>query len=144
MMNQGLSSAGYLAAGQGVEVTGMPTQFVQGSFENTGSVTDMAIDGEGFFIVKDTSGIPLYTRAGSFHIDKKGNLVDGKGYKVQGYSIEDDVLSTVPGDILLQKAKDATATTEVSFGANLNENTAEHGEFNVSQSVYDSKEEFIL
>ena len=139
MMNQGLSSAGYLAAGQGVEVTGMPTQFVQGSFENTGSVTDMAIDGEGFFIVKDTTGIPLYTRAGSFHIDNQGNLVDGKGYKVQGYSLEDGILSTVPGDISLMKAKDATATTEVSFAANLNENTSENGEFNVSQSVYDSK-----
>jgi flagellar hook protein FlgE len=139
MMNQGLSSAGSLAAGQGVEVTDMPTQFVQGSFENTGSATDMAIDGEGFFMVEDTSGVPLYTRAGAFHIDKKGNLVDGKGYKVQGYSIEDDVLSTVPGDIFLQKAKNATATTKVSFGANLNENTAALGEFNVSQNVYDSK-----
>ena len=105
MMNQGLSSAGSLAAGQGVEVTDMPTQFVQGSFENTGSATDMAIDGEGFFIVKDPSGVPLYTRAGAFHIDKKGNLVDGKGYKVQGYSIEDDVLSTVPGDIFIAEGQ---------------------------------------
>lgn len=139
MMNQGLSSAGSLAAGQGVEVTGMPTQFIQGSFENTGSVTDLAIDGEGFFIVKDPTGIPLYTRAGSFHIDSKGNLVDGKGYKVQGYSIEDDILSTVPADIFLLKAKDATTTTKVSFGANLNENTVAAGEFNVSQNVYDSK-----
>jgi flagellar hook protein FlgE len=139
MMNQGLSSAGYLAAGQGVEVTGMPTQFVQGSFENTGSVTDMAIDGEGFFIVKDSTGIPLYTRAGSFHIDNQGNLVDGKGYKVQGYSVVSGALSTVPGDIVLLKSKNATATTKVSFGANLNENTDENGEFNVSQSVYDSK-----
>ena len=139
MMNQGLSSAGSLAAGQGVEVTDMPTQFVQGSFENTGSATDMAIDGEGFFIVKDRSGVPLYTRAGAFHIDNEGNLVDGKGYKVQGYSIEDDVLSTVPADIFLEKSKAATATTKISFGANLNDNTALDGEFNVSQSVYDSK-----
>ncbi len=139
LMNQGLSSAGVLAAGQGVEVTDMPTQFVQGSFENTGSATDMAIDGEGFFIVKDTSGVPLYTRAGSFHIDSKGKLVDGKGFKVQGYTITDDVLATVPSDIFLIKAKDATETTKVSFGANLNENTVEDGEFNVSQNVYDSK-----
>ena len=139
MMNQGLSSAGSLAAGQGVAVTSMPTQFAQGSFENTSSATDMAIDGEGFFMLKDTSGTILYSRAGAFHIDKEGNLVDGKGFKVQGYSIEDDILSTVPGNIFLQKAKDATATTEVSFGANLNENTPVDGEFNVSQSVYDSK-----
>jgi flagellar hook protein FlgE len=140
MMNQGLSSAGSLAAGQGVEVTDMPTQFTQGSFENTGNATDMAIDGEGFFIVKDRSGVPLYTRAGAFHIDSKGNLVDGKGYKVQGYLIDaDDVLSTVPADIFLQRSKEATATTKVSFSANLNDKTALAGEFNVSQSVYDSK-----
>ena len=99
----------------------------------------MAIDGEGFFIVKDRSDIPLYTRSGAFHIDKEGNLVDNKGYKVQGYSIENDVLSTVPSDIFMQKAKDATATTKVSFGANLNENTDTNGGFVVSQNVYDSK-----
>ena len=139
MMNQGLSSAGSLAAGQGVEVTDMPTQFTQGSFENTGNVTDMAIDGEGFFIVKDPTGIPLYTRAGAFHIDNGDNLVDGKGYKMQGYSIENGVLSTVPADLVLLKSKDAIATTEVSFGAKLDEGTATAGAFVVSQNVYDSK-----
>jgi flagellar hook protein FlgE len=139
MMNQGLSSAGALSVGQGVAVSSLPTQFSQGPLENTGNVTDMAIDGEGFFIVHEPTGAPLYTRAGAFHIDSNNNLVDVKGYKVQGYSLTDSALSNVTSDILLQKAKDATASTKVGFGANLNESTAAGGKFEVSQNVYDSK-----
>ena len=62
MMNQGLSSVGALAVGQGVRVASVPTQFTQGSFETTGNATDMAIDGDGFFIVKDPAIGTLYTR----------------------------------------------------------------------------------
>lgn len=138
MMNQGLSSSGTLSVGQGVAVASLPTQFSQGSFENTGNVTDMAIDGEGFFIVHDSGGAPLYTRAGAFHIDSNNNLADIRGYKVQGYSLTDAASSNVPTDIFLQKSKDATATTEISFGANLDESTAVDDTFEVSQNVYDS------
>ena len=134
MMGQGLSSSGTLSVGQGVGVVSLPTQFSQGSFENTGNVTDMAIDGEGFFIVNDPSSTPLYTRAGSFHIDSDSNLVDIKGYNVQGYATG----SAVQSDIVLQKNIDATTTSEISFGANLDESTAAGGTFEVSQNVYDS------
>ncbi len=134
MMGQGLSSSGTLSVGQGVGVVSLPTNFSQGSFENTGNVTDMAIDGEGFFIVNDPSSTPLYTRAGSFHIDSDSNLVDIKGYNVQGYATG----AAVQSDIVLQKNIDATTTSEVSFGANLNESTATGGTFEVSQNVYDS------
>jgi flagellar hook protein FlgE len=139
MMNQGLSSTGALSVGQGVSVASLPTQFSQGPVENTSNVLDMAIDGEGFFIVEDLMGAPLYTRAGAFHIDSNNNLVDIKGYKVQGYALLNNVVANVPTDILLEKARDATTTTEVSFGANLNESTATGGKFQVSLNVFDSK-----
>jgi flagellar hook protein FlgE len=139
MMNQGLSNMGSLATGQGVKVASVVTQFTQGSFETTGNATDMAIDGDGFFIVKDPSIGTLYTRVGSFHVDKTNNLVDNNGYKVQGYMAEEGVLSSVPTDILLQMSKDATPTTEISFGANLSENAEVDDTYNVSMSVYDSK-----
>lgn len=139
MMNQGLSSTGALSVGQGVAVSGLPTHFSQGPVEYTSNVLDMAIDGEGFFIVHNSSGAPLYTRAGAFHIDSDNNLVDIKGYKVQGYSLLGGTGGTVPTNILLEKARDATTTTKVSFGANLNENTAVGGQFEVSLNVYDSK-----
>lgn len=139
MMNQGLSSFSALSVGQGVVVSSLPTQFSQGPVENTGNVTDMAIDGEGFFIVNSQSVGTMYTRAGAFHVDKDNNLVDIRGYNVQGYSIMSGAAGTVPTNIVLEKAMDATTTTEISFGANLNESTATGGKFEVSQNVYDSR-----
>ena len=139
MMNQGLSSTGALSVGQGVAVSSLPTQFSQGPVEYTSNVLDMAIDGEGFFIVNNITGAPLYTRAGAFHINSDNNLVDVRGYKVQGYSLLDDATGTVPTNILLEKARDATTTSKVSFGANLNESTDVGGQFEVSLNVYDSK-----
>jgi len=150
MMNQGLSSMGALSVGQGVGVASLPTDYSQGSFETTGNNTDMAIDGEGFFLVEDPAGASYYTRAGAFHIDNNSNLVDIRGYKVEGYSMTNDTLSNVPTDIVLQKSMDASTTTEVSFGANLDASAtaavaatattpAIPGDtFEVSETVYDS------
>jgi flagellar hook protein FlgE len=139
IMNQGMSNVGSLATGQGVKIANVATQFTQGSFETTGNATDMAIDGDGFFIVNDPNIGTLYTRVGSFHIDNNNRLVDNSGYRVQGYMAEDGDISSIPSDILLQMSKDATTTTKISFGANLSENTPVDGTYNVSMSVYDSK-----
>ncbi len=138
MMNQGLSSSGALAVGQGVGVTSLPTQFSQGAFENTGNVTDMAIDGEGFFILKQPAGAALYTRSGAFHINRDSNLVDYRGYKVQGYDLTSGIASNVIEDIILPRQKNATSTTNISFGANLSEDTPAGGLFEVATRVYDS------
>jgi flagellar hook protein FlgE len=134
VMNSASNSSG--ATGQGVEVSDVVTEFGQGSFEYTSSVTDMAINGGGFFTVTDPSSVKLYTRAGAFHIDNNDYLVDVNGYKVQGYT---GTASSVPGDIQLQRSKGATTTTELSFGANLDERTLVNDTYNVSQTVYDSK-----
>lgn len=146
MMNQGLNTAG--TTGQGVEVSDVVTEFGQGSFEYTSSVTDMAINGEGFFVVTDMSNVMLYTRAGAFHVDNNDYLVDIKGYRVQGYAstpvmsggvIMGETVSSVPSDILLQRSKNASPTAKISFGANLGETTPDNETFNVSQAVYDTK-----
>ena len=86
MLNQSLSggSSGTMQVGQGVAISAVTTQFGQGSFESTGNATDLAIDGDGFFIVEDTEGAQYFTRAGSFHVDNEGYLVDQNGYRVQG------------------------------------------------------------
>ncbi len=60
--------------------------FAQGSLETTGSVTDMAIEGDGFFILSDGSGT-LYTRAGQFIFDKDGRMVNPDGFAVQGWTL---------------------------------------------------------
>ncbi|MCY0149936.1 flagellar hook protein FlgE [Hoeflea sp. G2-23] len=57
----------------------------QGALEFTTSGTDLALDGDGFFIVNDPSGIPYLTRAGSFVVNGDGNLVNAAGYMLMGY-----------------------------------------------------------
>ena len=75
-----------MQVGRGVEVSDIETQFGPGSFETTSNATDCAINGDGFFIVKDPNGASYYTRAGSFSLNTNGDLVDTNGYTVQGYN----------------------------------------------------------
>ena len=71
--------------GSGVSVAAIDTLHTQGTLQATGVATDMAINGDGFFVVKDGAQT-LYTRAGSFRFDTAGNLVDSSGALVQGWS----------------------------------------------------------
>ncbi|MDM8312338.1 MULTISPECIES: flagellar basal-body rod protein FlgF [Clostridium] len=67
--------------GIGSKVSGIFKYMKQGSLQPTGRVTDMAIDGEGFFVV-ERNGEIAYTRDGSFSLDKNGNLVTADGFRV--------------------------------------------------------------
>ena len=136
MLNQNIAAGGSLQVGSGVSVASIGTQFQQGSFETTGNATDLAIDGEGFFIVIDAEGGTYYTRAGNFHISKEGYLVDNNGYKVQGYGKDNDKLQSVS---LKNVQSEPSATTKFSMAVNLNDGTEEGETFTVSQTVYDSK-----
>lgn len=60
-----------------------------GSLRFTASVTDLAIKGDGFFVVSNSSGQPSLTRAGSFVKDADGALVNAAGYTLMGYSLAD-------------------------------------------------------
>jgi len=125
--------------GRGVGVSAVPTLFGQGSFLSTQSATDLAIDGDGFFMVNDADGATYYTRAGMFTIDRDEYLVDVNGYRVQGYIYENGVSTNVIGDISLGGVQsDPAATTRVSMGANLNGEAAEGDSFVSALTVYDS------
>jgi len=74
--------------GLGVKVGSIATQFQQGGLNTTGVNTDLAINGDGFFVLrnKDGSGIPTYTRNGAFSLNQDGLLYDpSSGLAVQGY-----------------------------------------------------------
>lgn len=141
MLNQSLSSGGSLQVGSGVAVAAVGTQFQQGAFETTGNAADLAIDGEGFFIVQDAEGGIYYTRAGNFHISKEGYLVDTNDYKVLGYcrTTTGAQADTITPISLKNVQSVPQATTEISMGINLNDATSEGEKFTVSQTVYDSK-----
>lgn len=63
----------------------------QGALQYTTSTTDLAVDGNGFFVVRDASGSPFLTRAGSFVPDGQGRLINSAGYQLMGYSYANGV-----------------------------------------------------
>ncbi len=116
------TQSGTSQIGRGTALSDITSSFVQGSFESTGNTTDLAIGGDGFFVVKEAAGQSLfYTRAGNFRFNKAGYLVNPEGYKVQGWSLDangDDEGSV--GDILLSSFTSApSASTKVTMITNL-------------------------
>ena len=119
--------------GLGMSVASIDTIHIQGSFQTTGVGTDLAINGMGFFILDD-KGAQLYTRAGTFALDRDGTLVNpGNGMKVQGWMAQDfdgiqflDTSRNVEDLIIPVGSKDAArATSLVNFACNLDKRTPE-------------------
>jgi flagellar hook protein FlgE len=108
--------------GLGVKIASISTVHLQGSLQATGIPTDMAIQGEGYFIVNNRQQ-RLYTRAGNFSLDKDGNLVmSGNGFFVQGYkfsgaSSREAALSDIT--IPIGETMPAKATALAAFRCNL-------------------------
>ncbi len=69
----------------------------QGTLTSTTSVTDLAIKGNGFFVVQSSGGATALTRAGSFVADSSGDLVNTAGYKLMGYNLTDGSPATANG-----------------------------------------------
>ncbi|MEK7475481.1 MAG: flagellar hook-basal body complex protein [Candidatus Coatesbacteria bacterium] len=99
-------------SGTGVAVASVDTRFTQGTLQTTGIATDMAINGDGFFITK-TGTSTLYTRAGNFRFDGNGNLVDPSGGIVQGWSASLPTSTIGVVDTLGILQVDSTKTTEI-------------------------------
>jgi flagellar hook protein FlgE len=93
---QGSGATGAMQIGTGVTTSSIANRFTQGAINATGNPTDLAISGNGFFMVRDaTTNAEFATRDGNFTVDTSGYLVLN-GMRVQGYS--DSSLSTI-GDI---------------------------------------------
>jgi flagellar hook protein FlgE len=91
LSNQLSSTGGMTQVGTGVGLASVDSVFSQGTFENTESNTDLAIEGAGFFILSEgTTGTSLYSRDGSFHFDDTGQLVNAEGLNVQGYYLDEN------------------------------------------------------
>ncbi len=109
--------------GSGVRVANIAQQFAQGNVEFTDNSLDLAISGEGFFIVRDTDGSELFTRAGAYTLDREGFVVNSKGQRLQGYDSDDTgvVTNTTSRDIFLDNAAspaNATELTEINMNIN--------------------------
>jgi len=78
-------SGGASSIGLGVSQTAVTQQFSQGSFQSTDNPLDMAINGGGFFQLKDPGGSLSYTRNGQFKVDREGLITNVQGAKLMGY-----------------------------------------------------------
>ena len=98
-------SGGSSQVGRGVNISKVDNVFSQGTFEATSSDTDVAIEGEGFFMLKETgSDVTYYSRAGAFRFDSDGYLVNPEGYHVQGKPFDENgtLIAGDPTDIQVQ------------------------------------------
>src|SRR6185312_10252155 len=102
--------------GLGSQVGSIDTMFTQGNLETTGNVTDLAIQGSSFFVVKKGAQA-FYTRAGNFQVDANGTLVTSDGSAVQGRGAVNGKLTDSVGNIVLPVNQNtpASATTKISL-----------------------------
>jgi len=108
--SSGAGQAG-MQVGSGVTTSAVKNIFTQGALNRTGVGTDLAIDGDGFFIVKDpVSGAEFATRAGDFRLDSNGFLITNKGLRVQGFDTINNTSAAPRGDIQIDPQY-APATT---------------------------------
>ena len=99
-------------------------QFSQGAIQASNGALDAAVQGDGFLVIRDRNGAQLYTRGGNLVVDKLGNLLTGKGQKVQGWSESGGVVQTngAIGDIQVPvgSLRSPVPSTAMNFDMNLN------------------------
>ena len=144
--------------GLGMNVASIDTIHTQGSLQTTGVKTDLAIQGDGFFVLREGDQ-ELYTRAGDFGLDENGHLVNpANGMRVQGWNAQDlgdrTVINTAADTEDLQipvGGKDpAQATSQVELACNLDKRTPlipaanptqgeiQDGTWSIDKTIYDS------
>lgn len=139
--------------GNGVRLASIAQQFAQGNVEFTGNNLDLAITGQGFFTLRDPSGGYVYTRNGSFSVDRDGYVVNSQNQRMQVYppvagtggfntGVVDDLLlqtsqsspnPTTTGNVVLNLPANATPPT-IAFDPT---NPATYNQ-TTSTAVYDS------
>src|SRR5579872_1548131 len=140
--NLGTTGAGDpIQIGSGTQVSSMPSNFAQGSVTATGVPTDVAIQGNGFFVVQN-GGVTSYTRAGDFSVDKNNFLVTSEGQQVLGYPAVNGAVNTGGGVGPLQLGAGTisppTVTGNVAITSNLNAGDAAGTTYSTPVSIYDS------
>ena len=124
-----------MQVGLGMRTSAINNDFTQGAVVGTGQTTDLAIEGEGFFIVSDGRQY-FYTRDGSFTRDSSGELVNANGLKLMGFVDDTGELKAI--HIPLGEELVAKATTAIEFGGNLDASEEVNGGYTYETYLYDS------
>lgn len=115
--------------GLGSTLATIDTIHTQSSLQTTGRSLDLAISGDGYFMVKQGDA-QFYTRAGNFYLDDNGSLVNGDGYKVQAFTLnEDGTTSNQFGDVAVNvnAVLPPVTTDKISISGNLASNSVNNG-----------------
>ena len=149
LVSQSMGDGAQVGMGVGTPLT--RRIFSQGSTQSSTGALDLAIQGNGFLMIKDPSGATQYTRAGNLTTDKTGNLIDANGAFVQGWSAVNGSINTAGpvGNLTvpLGSLKAPVATQNISLTANLDSaatavpaasQTASNASFSTGIEVYDS------
>jgi len=141
----GLGGVNPVQVGLGTTVGATSTNFGQGSIETTGVPSDLAISGNGFFIVQDGSGRPYYTRDGSFSLGADQVLTNSKGMRVLGWMADENFQITQSGggepiSIPLGSMRLAMATQNIQLTGNLNSDgvVGTQGSLQTTQGLIDN------
>lgn len=118
-----LLGGGSNTPGSGVTIQNIRQQFTQGNLKFTQNELDLSVNGEGFFVV-EKNGSRLFTRAGTFGLDKNGYIVNGTGALLQGFAADSNGnVSGVLGDLRVDVSSQAPRqTTGVNASFNLDSN----------------------
>ena len=134
-------SGNLIQEGSGVQTASIESQYSQGSIVSTGNSTDVAIDGNGFFVIGD-GGSNVYTRDGNFGLSDSGALITQSGQSVMGYPAVGGVVNTnaplSPISIPVGQIEPAQATSSFGMTANLDSSAAVGTAVPGSLTAYDS------
>jgi flagellar hook protein FlgE len=132
-----------IQVGAGTKVSGTSTDFSEGTLlpDATSIPTDMALDGNGFFVVEQ-NGVQSLTRAGNFQIGQNGNLTTQDGQQVMGYPAVNGVVNqnaaAQPITIPVGATEGAQATQNFSLSVNLNSGATVGTQYTSQIPIYDS------
>ena len=130
-----------IQVGAGVRVASNETDFTAGTPNSTGVATDVALQGNGFFVVND-GNMQYLTRAGNFKTDSTGNLITTNGLSVMGYPAANGQVNTsaplTPINIPIGQVQMPHATTTMSIPTTLDSASANNTQFPAEITVYDS------
>ncbi len=130
-----------IQTGSGVQIAGQTANFANGSVSSTGIASNMALQGNGFFVVQNGSQ-KSFTRAGDFTVNSLGQLCTPQGQLVMGYPTVNGVVSTsaalAPIEVNQAANIPGVATTSFQMSTNLNASAAVGDTFSAPITVYDS------
>lgn len=131
-----------IQVGSGVQTSGESSNFTNGTLTTTGVDSNMALQGNGFFVVQNSSGQTAYTRSGDFTVNSQGQLSTPQGQLVMGYPAVNGVVSTSTGltPISVNQAANIPAepTSTFSMNTNLNAASSVGATYSAPVTVYDS------